>query len=421
MTIPSLSAPAVPPPDSANEPSQLLDPSVRALRKWVEQRDYSGYEPFDILSSPWLRSRWVRQWPLGIAFIQFGKRLAGKRTRRWLQVPESKNPKALGLFLSAYCNMARCGDDTAATAAYLKSELQRLRSPNEPEYCWGYDWDHVSRAGEMRAFSPNSIATIFCAHALLDMAEVFGDSEAKEMAQSAGRFLLTRLNRPVDTPQELCFSYTPLDRQRVFNASVLMGALQARLAPRASEQAQIARRTMSYLVACQQPDGAWFYGAARRHRWIDGFHTGYNLGALLAYQRLTGDTQFAGALHRGYQYYVSTFFRTDGAPKYYHNSVYPIDIHSCSQAILTFCDFVEEDPQALERALQVARWTIKNMGAGDGSFFFQINRFWTNRMPYMRWGQAWMLHALARLKWQCLGSAQSKVRKDLPVFAPIQS
>jgi hypothetical protein len=321
-------------------------------------------------------------------------------------VPESKNPKAFGLFLAAYCDMARTGEDTRAAAFYLKSELKQLRSPNEPEYCWGYDWDHVSRTGIMPAFSPNCIATSFCAHALLDMAEVFGDSEAHEMANSAGRFLLTRINRSVDTPEELCFSYTPSDRGQIFNASVLNGALQARLAPGDPERTEIARRTMKYLVTRQRPDGSWYYGAGARHRWIDGFHTGYNIGALLAYQRLTGDRQFASALRRGYEYYVGTFIREDGAPKYYHNALYPIDIHSCSQAILTFCDFMEEDPQALERAMRVARWTIEHMGAKDGSFFFQINRFWTNGAPYMRWGQAWMLHALARLKQRriCLGS-----------------
>jgi rhamnogalacturonyl hydrolase YesR len=378
--------------------SGAVDHSLVALRSWIEERDYAGYEPFDILSSPLLRSRWARSWPLAIAFIQFGKRYAGLKLRRWLRVPASKNPKALGLILSAYCDMARFGEDTRHSALYLKSELKRLRSPFEPEYCWGYDWDHASRGGRMPAFSSNCIATCFCARALLDMAEVFGDAEAQEMAQSAGRYLVTALNRPVDTPEHLCFSYTPTSWMKVFNASALAGALLARMAPHDSEYSQLARRSMNYLVACQQDSGAWYYGTAVRHRWIDGFHTAYNLEALIHYQRSTGDTTFAGALRRGYDYYIANFFRADGAPKYFYNSVYPIDIHSCSQAILTFCDFAEQDPHARERAERVARWTLDNMRGDDGSFFFQVHRWWTNRAPYMRWGQAWMLHALARLK-----------------------
>ena len=395
-------SPAVLMAGTVDELSSAVDRSLLALQNWVEQRDYAGHEPFDILSSPLLRGRWSRSWPLAIVFIQFGKRFAGLRLRRWLQVPPSKNPKAVGLFLSAYCDLARCGDDTRRAAAYLKSELKRLRSPNEPEYCWGYDWDFVSRGGRMPAWSPNCIATCFCAHALLDMAEVFGDAEARDMAQSAGRFLITRLNRSVDTPEFLCLSYTPRDHMKVYNASVHAGALLARLAPRDSEYAQIARRTMNYLVAGQQPNGAWYYGPALVHRWIDGFHTAYNLGALLTYQRSTGDTTFDDAIRLGYEYYVSNFFRPDGAPKYFHNSVYPIDIHSCSQAILTFCDFAERDRHARERAFNVARWTLEHMRGAVGTFFFQSHRFWTNRTAYMRWGQAWMLHALARLKRQNL-------------------
>lgn len=389
---------------TADEISSVVDCSLLVLRHWVEQRDYAGHEPFDILSSPLLQGRWARWWPLAIPFVQFGKRFAGLQLRRWLRVPQSKNPKAIGLFLSAYCDLARCGDDTRSAAAYLKSELKRLRSPNEPEYCWGYDWDHVSRGGWMPAHSPNCIATCFCAHALLDMAEVFGDAEAWDLAQSAGQFLITRLNRSVDTPEYLCFSYTPRDHMKVYNASVHAGALLARLAPRDPEYSQMARRTMNYLVASQRRDGAWYYGATLIHRWIDSFHTAYNLGALLSYRRCTRDSTFDDAIRLGYEYYVSNFFRADGGPKYFHNSVYPIDIHSCSQAVLTFCDFAEQDKHARERAFNVTRWTLEHMRGADGAFFYQAHRFWTNRTPYMRWGQAWMLRALARLKRQYLCS-----------------
>jgi hypothetical protein len=398
--------------------SSRVGGSLIALQHWVERRNYAGYEPFDLLNSSLLQGRWAPRGPFAIFFIQFGKRFAGLRLRRWLRVPESRNPKALGLFLSAYCDLARCGYDTRPAIAFLKSDLKRLRSPNESEYCWGYDWDYVSRAGRMPAFSANCIATCFCARALLDLAEVFGDAEAWDMAQSAGRFLVTRLNRPVDTPDSLCFSYTPRDRMQVYNASVLTGALLASLAARDSEYSRMARRAMNYLVVAQQPDGAWYYGPALRHRWIDGFHTGYNLGALLSYRRSTGDGSFDHAIKLGYQYYVYHFFRGDGTPKYFHNSVYPIDIHSCSQAILTFCDFAEEDELARRRALKVTHWTLEHMRGHDGEFFFQTHRFWTNRMPYMRWGQAWMFHALARLQCQYLIRDERRMEKAQPNSMP---
>jgi hypothetical protein len=37
------------------------------------------------------------------------------------------------------------------------------------------------------------------------------------------------------------------------------------------------------------------------------------------------------------------------------------------------------------------------MSDGHGRFTFQKTRFYANRVPMMRWGQAWMFRALAEL------------------------
>jgi hypothetical protein len=65
------------------------------------------------------------------------------------------------------------------------------------------------RGPRLPAFSPNCIASYFCATAMLEMNEVFGDSEAREIAESAARFLATRLHRSFESADEVCFSYTP--------------------------------------------------------------------------------------------------------------------------------------------------------------------------------------------------------------------
>jgi hypothetical protein len=110
-----------------------------------------------------------------------------------------------------------------------------------------------------------------------------------------------------------------------------------------------------------------------------------------------GRPAFEEAMLRGHRYYQTNFFTGEGAPKYFHNRTFPIDIHACSQAILHFVAFSSIDPNALERASRTFQWTMRNMAAPDGSFYYQRHRLWTNRAPYMRWGQAWMLRALAKL------------------------
>ena len=70
----------------------------------------------------------------------------------------------------------------------------------------------------------------------------------------------------------------------------------------------------------------------------------------------------------------ATFFTEDGAPKYFHDRTFPIDIHACSQAILHFIAFSSIDPQALELARKTFRWTMRNMAAPEGAFYYQRHR-----------------------------------------------
>ena len=375
----------------------------------MESRHFEGYEPFDLLNSPYLHGKWARHLPIAVLLIQLGKRFAGQRFREFLKVPPSRNPKALGLCLSAYCDLARAGYDVSAEAAWLKSELIRLRSPHESDCCWGYDWDYLSlRGSRLPAFSPNCIASNFCGTAMLEMSEVFGDREALEIAESTAGFMVSRLNRSFESSDAICFSYTPYDKTLIYNSSALAGAFLARTGKLSGNQdyLSLARKAMVFLVREQLPAGGWYYGQLRRQRWIDSFHTSYNVCALLDYQQTTGDRTFEEAMLAGHRFYQAKFFTRDGAPRYYHNRTFPIDIHACSQAILHFIALAAIDPTALEHAWKTFDWTLENMNAPDGSFYYQRHRLWTNRTPYMRWGQAWMLRALARLQFSSNLSAR---------------
>ena len=386
---------------SAASESSAYSRALNRLREWIERHDYAGFEPYDLLNSPYLQGRWSRNKFVAPFIIQAGRRFGGLRLRSWLRVPPSRNPKALALCLLAYCDLQRLGEKCIQRADSLKRLLLDLKSPVEDSFAWGYDWEFVALRGTvLKKFSPNSIATYFCAKAFLECAEVFGDAEAAAVAHSAGKFLAYRLNRSVETEKHISFSYTPADHTRIYNNSALIGALLARLATgdHELEYLSLARCSMRYLADQQAADGSWTYGAGTFQNWIDGFHTGYNLCALLEYQQASGNASFAQDIDAGYDFYKRSFFRKDGAPKYFHDRTNPLDIHSCSQAILTFCAFRHRDPEALALAKRTADWTLDNMTSPEGAFFYQRHRWRTNRTPYMRWGQAWMFRALAALQ-----------------------
>lgn len=374
--------------------------SITATSRWMKQHLYSGYDPFDLLNSPFFSGQWARRLPFSVAIRLLGSRLAGTRLRRLLRVQPGVNTKALGLALAGYCDLTLCSHVSDKELLCLKSLLRELRSPDEQYCCWGYNFDSVAlRSTTLPAHKPNIIATLFCANALLDMADVCSDGEAEAMGRSVGDFIQHRLNRYAAREGELCFSYSPSDRTHVYNTSALTGAFLARLAHRTGNAGYLTLSTcaMRYIVSEQRTDGSWFYGDRRRQQWIDSFHTGYVLSALVAYRQFTGHTFVSQAISSGYQYFKQRFLRTDGSVAYYHDSLYPIDIHACAQAIITLCDLRGEDEDALPRAISTARWTLANMQSRDGEFTYQRHRLWTNRTPYMRWGQCWMFRAMTRL------------------------
>jgi hypothetical protein len=103
------------------------------------------------------------------------------------------------------------------------------------------------------------------------------------------------------------------------------------------------------------------------------------------------------SVKRGYEFWRERFFLADGWPKYYHDALYPADAHAAATAIVTLLELRELDSEALSFAETIADWTIRNLRDARGFFYYRRHRFHTVRTPYMRWTQAWMLYALARL------------------------
>ena len=128
--------------------------------------------------------------------------------------------------------------------------------------------------------------------------------------------------------------------------------------------------------------------------WVDSFHTGYNLDALIAYQELTGDEKYRSFVDKGFDYYIHHFFEVDGTPKYYDNRTYPIDIHCPGQLLITLFRLHKYNEYA-ELADKVLNWTIRNMQDKKGYFYYQLKPGISSKIPYMRWSNAFMFNALS--------------------------
>jgi hypothetical protein len=153
---------------------------------------------------------------------------------------------------------------------------------------------------------------------------------------------------------------------------------------------------MLYSCERQNADGSWFYGEAPKFHWIDCFHTGYNLDNLKRYIDSTNDIEFAEHLSRGYEYFRDNFLEADGRTKYARPHAadrHPVCCAGDRYAII----FLGSDPDALDLANRVARWTITQMQAPEGYFCYR-DLGWTKiRASMFQWGQGRMFKALAHL------------------------
>lgn len=374
-----------------------LQDSLRSLENYIEKEKYQGYDCYDALNSPLLSFLSFKDKRLRIAYIQALKILPFN-LRSLLLVPKGYNPKGLGLLLSAVSNLWK----TTADKNYLKKLefltklLIECSSKGYSGNCWGYNFDWQSRVFFVPKYTPTIVNTSYVGHAFLDAFASTKNDEYLRVARSACDFILKDLNRAYEG-DTLCFSYTPIDRLQVHNANILGGGLLARVFSYTGEEElrETAKRSVTYVMQYQNHDGSWYYAQTNIQKWIDSFHTGFVLESLKHYIDSTGDTGFQKNLKTGFDFFVNHFFLEDGIPKYFHDRVFPIDIHSAAQGLVTLTKLKHMHIEAVAKRDRLLQWVIGTMQGQKGYFYFQKRKYFTNKIPYMRWSQAWMYHALA--------------------------
>ena len=365
------------------------------LFSWCRQHDFAGHDPFDALNSrlfqatPLAQSRNAR-----FIWTQLVKRSPAD-VRTLARVPAERNAKGIALFaLAQIANYRRVKSEEAAARVHdFLTWLLAMRVEGYSGAAWGYNFDWQSRNFFAPRDTPTIVPTAFAARALIEGQDL-------KSARSVCDFILNDLPRSVETEREVCFSYAPQSDTRIFNASLLAAEVLAcvQRSTGETELLQLAERATRYVVNNQQRDGSWTYGTDPKQAWKDNFHTAYVLFSLKRIiDVLPSKEEFKPALERGYQFWKTNFFLAEGWPKYYDDDPYPVDTHAAASAIVTFLECRALDPDAPRLAQNVANWTIRNLRDRRGFFYYQKRRFYTVRKPYMRWTQAWMLYALARL------------------------
>ena len=372
----------------------LKQPIVNAfnrLDKYILKENHKGWDLFDGLNSHLFRqSVFYRSPMIRLAWIQFFKK-SPLNFRDFARVPKGYNPKGLALFVSGLILSGKLKQ-----ADFLLEKLSQTACSGYQGMCWGYNFDWQARAFYVPAGKPNMVTSVFAANAFLDCFDATGKSACLDTATRTCEFILNHLILH-ENKNTLCFGYIPGEPARVHNASMLGAALLARVYAHTGEHRylQKSRKAMAYAIAALNPDYSWPYGERRHHRFIDNFHTGFNLVSLKKWMDDTKEKRWEKELSGAYRYYLDTFWKTDGRPKYYHNQLYPIDIHCSAQGVVTCLNLADYHDSSFKLAESILDWAIANMQDASGYFYYQKTRYFTNKIPYIRWSQAWMFYALS--------------------------
>jgi hypothetical protein len=371
--------------------------SLGLVQAWVEQRGYRGYEPFDGLSS------WVRSLACG---NQLAERILQQLIR---QCPVNLRPlfgirpkdsaKARGYMAWGYLTRYRVSEhqEYLEKATRCLDWLDNHKAPRLQHHAWGNHTAFVSRGGGYAKDEPIIVWTSLIGHAYIEAFTLTGRAGFLSIAESACNWIL-------DLPREKsshgdCLSYLAAYQSSIHCANMLGAGILARTAKYTGirEYLRVARSAMEYSCSRQLEDGSWWYAEEPKYHWIDNFHTGYNLDSLKIYLDATGDEEFRPNLQKGLGFFKSHFFEDSGRPKYYHTRTYPVDIQCAAQAIDTLALFSECDPMCFKLAKRVAAWTIRNMQAPGGHFYYRQYPLIRAKTPMLHWGQATMFKALAHL------------------------
>ncbi len=365
--------------------------ALSRLDAYCKRVDYRGFDLYDGLNSGVFKKSPANRSPmLRLAWIQLFKR-SPFNLRPIAGVPRGVNPKGLALFASGLIRAGRLSE-----AARLLERLKRMVCTGYEGYCWGYDFPWQSRAFYVPLGTPNIVTTVFVANAFLDHFCATGDSCSLEFGRGACEFILSHLV-VFERGAALSFGYIPGRQVIVHNANLLGAALLGRVFGLVGDKRYFEKsgKAIFHAVGALNREWLWPYGELSHHGFIDNFHTGFNLVSLADWSRSTGDNRWEAELSRAYRAYLDFFWRPDGRPGYYHDRLYPLDIHCSAQGIITLSKLAGYDERSEKLLSKAVAWVLSNMQDETGYFYYQKHKNHTNRISYMRWAQAWMFYALS--------------------------
>jgi hypothetical protein len=380
------------------------------LLKYAEERNYSGYDVYDgmgITNNKFL----LKNYYANRVITQFFKH-SPVNFRKLAGIKYTTMSKTMGLFLNTYTILAGQEKNSERKKNYLEKAdhlvdvLDQMQIKGYSGTCWNF--------GFLYSFileKPTVVITAIVVRGLHAYYLATGSEKAKSLLLGTRDFILKDLYQ-TETAEGICFSYTPVQRDCCYNASMFASETLARIYSVSGDKTllPLIKKSVEFVIAHQKNDGRWNYKidieTGEEKKQVD-FHQAYileSLSAVIQYAELD-EPSYTAALERGTLFYRSNQFFEDGRAKWRIPKEYPIDIHNQAEGIIYFSGLNPGVEKDLLFAKKILDWTIENMRSPEGLFYYQVHRAYKIRIFYMRWAQAWMALALSKF----IVSAEKKI------------
>lgn len=382
---------------------ELVHESIDKLYQWVQEERYYGWDIYDALNSDLIRS--LRNPYLKIIITQLNK-YSFINFRHVLGINKGIDLKGIALFSQAYSKLYKL-----TRLEKYRDELIKCLSIIESgslKHKYGYDcwsshyFSYISAdKSELTPDTPDIIGTSQAIVALVEGYKILKQSPPKEMAVNGVNFIINNLIEEENDDYFLNYTLTKNDNI-VFNATAQGLEAISHVLQICDNQhfVQMGEKFVNFLIKSQLKNGSWAYSIYKNghvRNQLD-FHQGYIIDGLLSalpfYER---NEKLKHSLAKGAKFYRESLFHNNGTSYYRYPLAYPVDIHNQAQGIITFSKISTIDLAYLDFSKRITAWTISNMQSEAGFYYYQKWPLFLNKIPYMRWGQAWMMLALSTL------------------------
>lgn len=391
----------------ANLNPKYIANSVESLYQWVRFNRYMGWDPYDGLNTRFITK--VENPYIKILAIQFNK-YSPFNFRPILKIKEGIDVKGIALFSQAYSILyGLTGQKKFKTELKWTIKFLIRNSLKEvyDHYLWSSHYFPVVGADKhtLAPDIPDIIGTSCAIKALSMASKILKKKSLLNYVQNSVEYIIKNMISEYKGRKYIL--YTPFDQNRIVPdaTALFLDAVSNGYGEEINgDMVYLVEGLVETLIALQKPNGSWphaiYINSNSEYNQID-YHQGFLIDGLISVIRYIDGkdrNQLVKTINQAIDLYKKTFL-PNGQSYYRYPKRYPVDIHNQSQGIITFSKLYLyfNDPEYLQFAKKIALWTIENMQDNTGYYYYQKGRIITNKIPYMRWSQAWMMLALATL------------------------